>query len=88
MLKYEHIEVGTRVKAYDHEPFPGREERYLEGEVCQHITDQFGVKFLLVRVSKDATFTKPGHTRVGLYVHVPMEMMFEYDEVDRVQVIA
>jgi hypothetical protein len=87
MLKFEHIEPGTRVRAYDHEPFPGRPERYLEGTVVRHEDKDFA-KWLVVECEADATFTKPDHNRIGLEVYVPMEMLFEYDEVDRVRVLS
>lgn len=93
-LKYEHIQPGQRIRAYDHVPAEGRTLRYLEGEVQQHYTDQFGVRFLLTTVEKDTTFcgNRDPRTgdRVGLYVYVPMEIFAEdeeYVEVPRVQVI-
>ena len=73
MLKFENVVVGTTVKAYDHEPFPGRDEMFLQGEVVRHHTDNYGTKFLVVVPTIDETFGSD-HNRIGLEVFVPMEM--------------
>jgi hypothetical protein len=93
MLKYEHIQAGQTIKAYDHPPFPERRPMFFEGVVEGTMEDRGGVMFLKVRCTKDATFLGD-HNRVGLIVNVPMEIFDEdvdYSEMsgeDRVQVLA
>lgn len=87
MLKFEHIQPGARIKAYDFEPYPGRSERYVTGTVVEHTFEQ-GAKFLVIDCDGDTAFRPDsGHSRIGERVFVPMEMLFEYDTVDRVQVL-
>lgn len=83
-LKYEHIQIGTRIRAYDFEPFPGRTDRYAEGVITDTVTMTCGAKAFKVTVDVD---TLPGApTRRGIYV--PMETDCDEDwETDRVQVI-
>jgi len=89
MLKYEHIQNGQTIKAFDHPPFPERRPMYFEGVVEGRTTDGFA-DFLTVRCTKDATFLGD-HNRVGLIVNVPMEIFDEdsdYTDEARVQVLA
>jgi hypothetical protein len=85
MLKFEHIQPGTRIKAYDFEPIPGRPERYVTGTVVKHDEHQ-GAGVLVIECDGDFAFPEE-HNRVGLEVLVPMELVFEYDFTDRVQVL-
>ncbi len=88
MLKFEHITAGTKIRAYDFQPMPGRTDRYVEGTVVRHCNDLAhmpGVMFLVIMADTDTAFTGE-HTRVGEEVFVPMEMTFDFDE--RVQEVA
>jgi hypothetical protein len=82
-LKYAHIQIGERVRAYDFEPCEGRSDRYVEGVVVKKVTMTCGAYALKLDVDTD---TLSPHTRKG--VHVPLETtMDDLWETDRVQVI-
>ena len=83
MLKYEHIEAGTIIRAYDHQPMTGREEYYVQGEVIGTCT-KWGADFLIMVPAMDTTF-KDYPNRVGVEVLVPQEIVREYT--DRIMVI-
>lgn len=78
MLKFEGINVGTKIKAYDFEPMEGRRDRYVTGEILDTVVRD-GAKFYVVHCHKDSAFG-PDHNRIGRAVLVPMEMCFDYDE--------
>ena len=84
MLKYENIEIGTTIAAYDFPAFAMR----VEGKVVNHETHN-GAKMLIVRCERD--FDENGDAsdrRVGEFIFVPMETMTdEIFKQDRVQVI-
>ena len=60
---------GQTIRAYDHQPMPGRPDAYVEGTVEVIDYAQGGV---VIRATFDATFTNPDHNRLGLLVTVPM----------------
>lgn len=79
MLKFEGIPVGTKIRAYCHEPMEGRSDRYVEG-VINRVSTERGYNAYEVSVLKDTTFPE-SHNRVGSLVFVPLEVGFmEYDE--------
>ena len=84
MLKYEGLEVGTVIKAFDFEPFPGRRDRYITG-VIQNTETRDGAAMYVIKVEEDSSFTDPAHNRIGLYMFVPMEMFMDYE--NRISVI-
>ena len=84
MLKFEGIEIGTTIKAFDFEPFPGRRDRYVVGKYVRSEWDM-GAKFFVIECEEDSAFTGD-YNRIGLEVLIPMEMTFDYDE--RVTVVA
>lgn len=88
LLKYEHIEPGTRVRAYDFEPMQGREERFVEGVVSRH--DWWAhAKVLVIDCDRDTLWDRPPRSRVGEEVFVPMETSMEDSwDTPRVQVIS
>lgn len=73
MLKYEHIEKYTKIRAYD---FEFRRDCYIEGEVQGHV-NWSGVKFLKVFCWRDVFEGVENTGRAGDYVHVPMQVGFE-----------
>lgn len=91
MLKYEHIGPGARVRAYDHQPREGVNEKYVEGQVLRHdVMPSCGAKALVVQCDTDTTWPSEnyqGHTytREGQEVFVPMETSDEYN--GRVKVV-
>jgi len=72
-LKYEYIEPGQRIRAYDFEPCEGRRDRYVEGLVIGHYTDVGSVLFLHIEVHVDTAFEK--HPRQE--VMVPVETLMD-----------
>ena len=84
-LKYENTaQIGDTIKAYDHEPMEGRRDRYVEGVVIEKGMIPYrdfggGYAAYTIRVTADATFTKPDHNRIGLEVFVPFESDMDYD---------
>ena len=78
MLKFEDIELGTTIKAFDFQPFPGRRDRYVVGKYVRSEWDM-GSKFFVILCEEDSAFTGD-YNRIGLEVLVPMELMFDYDE--------
>jgi len=81
-LKFEGIPVGSKIRAYDFEPMPGRGECYAEG-VIDSLTTIYGTKAYSVTVSREVW---DGSPLVGddegrrLSIYVPMEVSFlEYD---------
>lgn len=90
-LKYEHIQPGTRIRAWDFERAEGRRDRYVEGVVVKHVWHH-GAKMLEIIADVDTAFTTPTHTRVDRAVLVPMETMMEdlfekFHGGDRVEVL-
>lgn len=89
-LRYQHITVGQTIRAYDHEPCPGRPRIYVEGEVIEHTTSPTeGWAALAIKCDKDTQVPEGDEcSRVGQVVLVPMEMLFDdrWSE-DRVSVI-
>lgn len=84
MLKFENIAPGTRIKAYDFEPMPGRTDRYVCGIVKRHQWFN-GAKFLVIDTDADTMAKYPKNSRIGKETFVPMEMCFDYEV--RVQVL-
>lgn len=86
MLKFENTaEIGDCIRAYDFEPMPGREDRFVEGTVVDkgyHPTE--GYKCFTITCEFDSTvWTREcpsSNSRVGHMVYVPMGCSFmEYD---------
>ena len=81
MLKFEGIAVGTKIKAFDFEPFEGRTDRYIVGQITGTVFHE-GAKFYTVacsdehprRVNDEYKFT-----RIDEVILVPMEMMMDFD---------
>lgn len=92
MLKYQHIEPGTRVRAHDFEPREGVSPKYVEGVVVRHdeMPSQPGALALVINCEVDTCWgseSYQGHeyTREGQEVYVPMQLLgTEYD--GRVQI--
>ena len=78
MLKFEGINVGTTIKAYDFEPCPGRTDRFVTGKILDNVMKD-GAKFYIINCETDSAFG-PDHNRIGKDVFVPMEMCFDFDE--------
>ena len=80
MLKYEHIQPGSHIRAYDFKPSEGREDLYVEGEVIEHVNIT-GFKALKIVCDFDSgAGENPEYSRVGMEVYVPMECTHDYDE--------
>lgn len=79
MLKYQHIQPGTRIRAYDFKPREGVEDWFVEGVVECHIEHE-GALFLEMIVDKDSS-----GVRVGERVGAAMETLYEFD--GRIQVL-
>lgn len=75
MLKFEHIPVGAYIRAYDFEPCRGREDKYIEGEVVEHLKagDICPYHALVVKVEVDHL------DRHQDYMYVPMETSADYN---------
>lgn len=81
MLKFEGIPVGSKIRAYDFEPYKGRDDRYVEGTITG-LSDR-PYKGYVVAVEKDTLYTINARKEII----VPFETgYFEYDE--RVTVIS
>jgi len=86
MLKYEHIEPGQKIRAYDFEPYGDwRDDMYIEGVVVSH-DHHHEAKVLVVECKKDCgpkaheQFGPNRPSRVGNTIFVPMEIAFlEWD---------
>ena len=76
MLKFEGLEIGTKIRAYDFEPFPGRPEYYVEGIIRGLYFEDY--KFYRIEVTTDTLGDRK-------FVDVPMGMLFDFD--DRVIVL-
>lgn len=82
MLKFEGIEIGTRIRAYDFKPMSDQPDWYVEGVItAAGMTDE-GYKAYTVAVDVDTVHTDdPRKT-----VFAPMEVfMMEWDE--RIQIL-
>lgn len=76
MLKFENVAcVGDRIRSYDFQPFPGRGECYVDGEVIE-ISEALGFKAFVIRVFNAVFGGEPDKNRVGATVFVPMEIGF------------
>jgi len=81
LLKFEGLEIGQQIKAFDFEPMKGRPDKFIEGQITGISTD-VGYNAFVVRCSKDS-WDDNGDTkgsRVGQVVYVPMETPMDYDE--------
>jgi len=83
MLKFEGIELGATIKAFDFEPMEGRRDRYIVGNITD-TAERHGAKFYVVECVSDSAFPE-GNNRIGLDIYVPMEMCMDFDE--RVEVM-
>lgn len=80
MLKFEGIAVGTKIKAYDFEPCPGRTDRYVVGKIVD-TTVRDGAKFYVIECDNDGGVSNETlSSRVGHTVYVPMEMTGDFDD--------
>lgn len=77
MLKYEGIEVGTQIRAYDFEVFGDRKPCFIEGKILNADTVQ-GVKVYTVQTTRDVFQGEDTERRVGSLIYVPMETMFDW----------
>ena len=80
------FKVGDLIKAYDHEPAPGRDEKYIVGQIVKVDAEsktQPGAMGYHVEVEQDTLFTK--NSRIGKTVFVPYEVAMDHD--DRVSLI-
>jgi len=71
------FKVGDKIRAYDFQPAPDREDRYVVGTVVKTDADsrsQPGAKGYHIEVEKD----QPGDRRVGQTVFVPYEIGMDY----------
>jgi len=78
MLKFEGINVGTTIRAYDFEPCPGRTDRFVTGPIVR-TEYEGGAKFYVIKCTVDSSFPAT-HTRVGHEIYVPMEMCMDFNE--------
>ena len=90
-LKYEHIQIGTEIKAYDFESMTGRTERFIKGVIIETMI-RHGAKFFVVECHFDSMVRDGDNPelagRTGSQVLVPMETDGdEYWEHKRVWVI-
>ena len=91
MLKYQHIEPGTRVRAHDFEPREGVNPKYVEGPVVRHdvMPSQPDAQALVVLCETDTCWSSENYqgrqyTREGQEVFVPMQTLGDYE--GRVQI--
>jgi hypothetical protein len=77
-LKYEHLGIGTRIRAYDFEPMTGRRNRYVEGKIVDKTVTEDHWKALVIECDTDSSYPE-GEGRVGIQVFVPMEVAMEYN---------
>lgn len=80
-LKYEYIEPGQRIRAYDFDPCEGRRDRYVEGLVVGHYTGEGGVLFLHMEVHVDTSFMKHPRQEVMVPVETDMDCIWRTDRV-------
>ena len=85
MLKFEGIAIGSKIKAYDFEPMPGREESFVEGIIVDAGMVGGGYKAYTIKVTREVFSGEEveldEYSRLGEEVFVPMEVsMMEYDE--------
>ena len=76
MLKFEGILVGTKIKAFDFEPFHNRPNMYVVGKITG-TTVRDGAKFYIIDCTEDTGL--PRRPRVGQEVYVPMETTMDFD---------
>jgi len=82
MLKFEGIKIGTRIRAYDFEPCPGRPDVFIEGVIIGIYDEEY--KAYIVSCDYDETeYAYPEedrYSRIGDSIRVPMEVSpTEYD---------
>ena len=74
-LKFAGLSKGTKIKAYDFEPIPGRPEAYVEGIIIAEVAEGIPYHAYEIHVTKCTM-----NQRVGEKVFVPHEMsMLEFD---------
>jgi len=80
MLKFEEsFVIGDRIKAYDFEPIPGREECFIEGTIID-TTSEPGYLAFVVECDNDVFGGSVVHDdRIGKHIFVPMETSMDYD---------
>ena len=72
---------GDMIKAYDHQPMQGRDEKFITGKIVavdQESKTQPGAMGYHVKVEQDTLFDK--NSRVGKIVFVPYEVGMDYDD--------
>ena len=72
---------GDMIKAYDHQPMQGRDEKFIVGKVVavdKESKSQPGAMGYHVKVEKDTLFDK--NSREGKIVFVPYEVGMDYDD--------
>jgi len=80
-LKFEGLEVGTKVRAFDFKPMSDRPDSFVDGFITEVHRDVLaggpGYAAYLIAVTDDSVFEKNARTEIW----APMETSFmEYDE--------
>jgi hypothetical protein len=82
MYKYEGFEVGQRIKAYDFQPIPGRDEHFIEGTIIGVCLagENTAVPYAhyLVVCDHDSDYDE-SYSRLDELIYVPMETSMDYD---------
>lgn len=89
-MKFENIaEIGQKIRAYDFQPMPSRDDQFIEGVVVDKgwvIHPETGRQFFKgYTISIDADSSE-GSDRIGDTGYVPFETSFDFDA--RVEIIA
>jgi len=87
MLKYEGLQIGQKIKAYDFEPIEGRQEHYVAGRIVDINPAGIPYSCYVIIVEEDTDVNDDYH-RLDERVYVPMgTTMDDTWSVPRIQVV-
>lgn len=75
-LKFEGLEKGTAIRAFDFEPLEGRPDQYIEGKIININPKWIDYDCYAILIDHDTT---PKMPRKGRVAYVPMETTFDFD---------
>ncbi len=91
MLKFQHIEPGKMIRAYDFQPHEDRAECFVEGKVIRHDKNREGAYMLVIHCTIDVfggeRLPVEKYSRAGEEVFVPMEISASSEYDNRVTII-
>lgn len=76
MFRIDNLKVGDLIRAYEFEPIPGRDDKYLVGAIDR--IEEYGFVIKGETIIKDTAYNT-ARMNEGVEVRIPFRTMFDYD---------